>query len=90
MLAGPSIAPGNPALRQDIQRLADYGVLSRTRDDLAALLGPDPVRSADSPADGGVTDRRNGCPRSFPGQGEMARPSPPPVAQATISIRTGK
>ncbi len=28
VLAGPSIAPGNPALRQDIQRLADYGVLS--------------------------------------------------------------
>ncbi len=27
-LAGPSIAPGNLALRHDIQRLADYGVLS--------------------------------------------------------------
>ena len=27
-LAGPSIAPGDLALRHDIQRLADYGVLS--------------------------------------------------------------
>ncbi len=28
MLAGPSIAPGDLALRHDIQRLDDYGVLS--------------------------------------------------------------
>jgi hypothetical protein len=28
VLAGPSIATVNLALRQDIQRLADYGVLS--------------------------------------------------------------
>ena len=28
VLAGPSIAPGNLTLRHDIQRLADYGVLS--------------------------------------------------------------
>ncbi len=27
-LAGPAIAPGDLALRHDIQRLADYGVLS--------------------------------------------------------------
>jgi hypothetical protein len=28
VLAGPSMAPGDLALRHDIQRLADYGVLS--------------------------------------------------------------
>ncbi len=28
VLAGPSIAPGDLALRQDIQRLADHGALS--------------------------------------------------------------
>ncbi len=28
VLAGPSIAPGDLALRHDIQRLDDYGVLS--------------------------------------------------------------
>ncbi len=90
MLAGPSIAPGDLALRHDIQRLDDYGVLSGPVTTWPLSWGP--ILSdlqihrptAELPTD--VTDSLARC----PGQGEMTRPSPLPAAQATISIRTGK